>query len=87
VSAYRTSSAMSVDDKRHQSYVADSFAAWYKAEIERYVDRCSGLRDNDAIVITRNVSQFAMGRLVRELGAVGVTVSKVIDFLRKHATS
>ncbi len=82
--------SMRIDDPRNPKIVGDGFARWYHSEIERYVSRCklTELSVNDAArLITRNVSQFAMGRLVTELGSVGMSVGQIIEFLKKHATS
>jgi hypothetical protein len=79
--------AMKVNDTRNAVAVADGFAAWYKAEIARYVARCDATEAADVEAIVRNVSYFVLGRLVTELGSVGVSVSQIIKFLSRHAQS
>jgi len=78
---------MKIDDPNNVQIVAAGFAQWYKGEIDKYVARCDNVSERDIAVIVRNVSQFAMGRLVTELQSVGMSVNQIIEFLSKHATS
>jgi hypothetical protein len=76
------------DTRKQLNLVGESFDRWYKAEIEAYVARTAppaNVSDEEwAETVVRNVSQFTMGRLVSELVAVGVSLERVIAFLRKN---
>jgi hypothetical protein len=79
---------MTPEDKRNLDIVGESFAGWYKSEIDAFVARMrlpEGQTDEQiATEVVRKVSQFTLGRLVSELNAVGVSTKQVIKLLQKH---
>jgi hypothetical protein len=81
---------MNDEDRRNLDLVGESFSRWYKAEVESYVARSKdpvGKTDEEwAAIAVRNVSQYALGRLVTQLEFVGVTREQIIAFLQKHMT-
>lgn len=79
---------MKFEDKEHFAIIGESFAAWYKQEIESFVARCDlsdgETEDQLANKVVTKVAQFTLGRLTTELKSVGVTPESIIKFLKKQ---